>query len=135
MSAFVPAVILFEKSPRWEAELKRRLADGALRVRPCRSSADALELCRQAPGSALVVDLAANAAEVLQLLDALLKLRLPVRPIVIAPLEAGELEWPTREFGATAFVSDRIGGDALARTCRQALAGSNAWRNGTLGRK
>jgi len=126
MSAFAPAVIVFEKTPRWEAELKRRLADGTLRVRPCRSSAHALELCRQAPGSALVVDLAAGSAEVLQLLEALLRERLPVRPIIMGSAETAELEWPARELGATAYVTDRIGGDALAEICRQALAGSNA---------
>src|SRR6516162_5682231 len=121
MSAFAPAVVLFEKSPRWEAELKRRLAGETLRIRPCRSSADALVLCRQAPGSAVVVDLAAGPAEALQLLEALLNLRLPVRPIVIGSAETAELEWLARELGATAFVSDRIGGDALAAICRQAL--------------
>lgn len=125
MSAFVPAVIVFEKSPRWEAELKRRLADDTLRVRPCRSSADALELCRQAPGSAIVLDLAAGAADVLQLLEALLRQRLPARPIVVSPAETAELEWPARELGAIAYVTDRIGGDALAEICRQALPGSS----------
>ena len=129
MSSFVPAVIVFEKSPRWEAELKRRLAGGALRVRPCRSSADALELCRQAPGSAIVLDLAAGTADVLQLLEVLLRQRLPVWPIVVGPEETAELEWPARELGAIAFVSDRIGGDSLAETCRQALNNSSPFPN------
>ena len=124
MSALAPAIFVFEKSPRWESELKRRLANGMLRVRPSRSAADVLALCREAPGSVVVIDLTTGPAEALQLLKGLLQSQ--VRSIVIAPSESDELEWPARELGALDFVSDRIGGDALAEICRQALAGSNA---------
>ena len=96
-----------------------------MRVRPCRSSADTIALCRQAPGSLAVLDFTVGPAEVLQLLERLLRLRSVVLPIVIGSAETGELEWPARELGALAYVTDRIGGMALARLCQQALAGAD----------
>ena len=121
MSPVAPAVFVFEKSPRWEAELKRRLGERSVRVRPCRSAADLLTFCRDAPGSVAVLDLEAGPAEVLQLLAALLALRSSVRPVVIGSAETAELEWPARELGAIDYVTDRIGGAALAQICRKAL--------------
>jgi ActR/RegA family two-component response regulator len=115
------AIFVFEKSPRWEAELKRRLGSRHVLVRPCRSAKDLLDLCRQAPGSVAVVDFAAGIADGLRLVEALAALRLGTSPVVIGSRDTEELEWPARDLGAVAFVTDRIGGDALADICRRML--------------
>jgi DNA-binding NtrC family response regulator len=121
MSALAPAIFVFEKAPRWEAELKRRLADRQVLVRPCRSPQDVLALCRQAPGSVAVVDFAAGIADGLRLVEALAGLRLGISPVVIGSRETEDLEWPTRELGASGFVTDRISGEGLADLCRRML--------------
>jgi ActR/RegA family two-component response regulator len=116
-------VLVFEKAPRWEAELKRRLSGRDLLVRPCRSASDVLALCRLMPGSVVVNDFATGAAEGLRLLEALLRQRVRAFVVVVASHDLGELEWPARELGATQFVSDTIGGEALAQNCRRMLYG------------
>jgi DNA-binding NtrC family response regulator len=105
--------------------LKRRLADRQVLVRPCRSAQDLLALCRQAPGSVAVVDFAAGMAEGLRLVQALAGLSLEIAPVVIGSRETQELEWPARDLGAAGFVTDRIGGDALADICRRLLEPSD----------
>ncbi|MBI3860721.1 MAG: hypothetical protein HY290_02370 [Planctomycetia bacterium] len=121
MSHFAPAIVLFEKAPRWEAELKRRFEAHQVLVRPCRSPVDVLGLCRRAPGSVVVVDFAVGIADTLRLLGALVAERLETYPIVIGSIETAELEWSARELGAVDFVTDRIGGGLLASLCRRAL--------------
>jgi ActR/RegA family two-component response regulator len=127
VSPLAPAVLVFEKAPRWEAELKRRLSGRDLLVRPCRSAGDVVALCRVMPGSVVVNDFAAGAAEGLRLLEALLRQRLRAFVVVVASSELGELEWPARELGAAQFVSDTIGGEALAQNCRRMLAPDTGW--------
>lgn len=121
MSPFAPAVLVFEKSPKWEAELKRRLAGPCLLVRPCRSAGDVLALCRQAPESVVVIDLAAGAADCLKLLESIALERLKACAVAIGSREMSELEWPIRELGAADFVSECVGGEALAQICRGML--------------
>lgn len=121
MSPLAPAVIVFERSPRWEAELKRRLSAPQQLVRPCRSPADAAQLCRKSPGSVVVIDLAAGAADCLRLLGELNNFRPSPFPVVIGSRESVDLEWPARELGAAEFVTDLVGGEALAGICRRAL--------------
>ena len=125
MSPLAPAVLVFEKTPRWESELKRRMSSTQLLVRPCRSAADVLHLCRQMPGSVVVVDFAAGAAEGLRLLEAIDSRRLRSLAVVVASTALQELEWPAREMGAVGFVADTIGGAALAALCRRLLTA--AW--------
>jgi DNA-binding NarL/FixJ family response regulator len=79
------------------------------------------------PGSVVVIDFAAGAAEGLWLLEALLRQRLRAFAVVVASGELSELEWPARELGAAQFVSDTIGGEALAQNCRRMLALEPAW--------
>jgi ActR/RegA family two-component response regulator len=119
MSPLAPALFVLEKSPRWESELKRRMAGRQLLVRPCRSTSDVIALCRQSPGSAVVIDVTGGAADGLRLVEALDRRARNVSAIVIAAREQAELEWPARELGAKAFVSDTIGGAALATLCRR----------------
>jgi DNA-binding NtrC family response regulator len=121
MSPLAASIFVFEKSPRWEAELKRRLTDRHVLVRPCRSAQDLLSFCRQAPGSVAVADIAVGVVDVLQVVEALGGLRLGISPVVIASRETEELEWSARELGATDFVTDRIAGARLADICRRML--------------
>src|SRR6516165_9542027 len=94
MSPLAPAVLVLEKAPRWESELKRRISGPQLLVRPCRSAEDVLSLCRQMPGSVVVIDFDAGVAEGLRLLEALDARRLRAVPVVVASRELDELEWP-----------------------------------------
>jgi DNA-binding NtrC family response regulator len=121
MPHFAPAIVLFEKNPRWESELKRRFDMQQVLVRPCRGASDVLTLCHQAPGSVVVADFAAGPADVLRLLESLLSRRTNSFPVVIGSDETASLEWPARELGAIAFATDCINGDELARTCRRIL--------------
>ena len=121
MPLLAPAIVLFEKTPRWESELKRRFNAQEVLVRPCRSASDVLMLCRQAPASVVVADFAAGAADVLRLLESLICLRAAVYPVIIGSVETASLEWPARDLGAVDFVTDRINGDVLAEICRRIL--------------
>jgi DNA-binding NarL/FixJ family response regulator len=121
MSSLAPAVLVFEKAPRWEAELKRRLSGRDLLVRPCRSASDVVAFCRLMPGSVVVNDFAAGAAEGLRLLEALMRQRLRAFVVVVASRDLGELEWPARELGAAQFISETIGGEGFAQNCRRLL--------------
>jgi ActR/RegA family two-component response regulator len=121
MSPLAPAVLVLEKTPRWESELKRRIAGPDLLVRPCRSAADVLNLCQQVPGSVVVIDFTAGAADGLRLLERLDRQRRHALRIVVATTAQLDLEWPARELGAAAFVTDTIGGAALARLCLRLL--------------
>jgi DNA-binding NtrC family response regulator len=127
VSPLARALLVYEKAPRWEAELKRRLSGRDLLVRPCRSARDVVILCREMPGSVVVTDFAAGAAEGLRLLEALLWRRLHAFVAVVASQELAELEWPARELGCTLFVRDTIGGEALAQSCRRIPAPEPAW--------
>jgi hypothetical protein len=126
MPDFAPALIVFEKAPRWESELKRRFAASEVLVRPCRDVPDALALCRQARGSVVVAELCDRPADVLRLLESLWRKRVEAAPVVIAPTELADLEWPARESGAAAFVTDRVGGAALSDICRRLLRSSTS---------
>jgi DNA-binding response OmpR family regulator len=122
MSPLAPAVIIFEKSPRWESEIKRRIGGHGLLVRPCRSGADVVSLCRQTPGSVVLIDLASGETEGWRLLAELAERQLRILPVAIASREIEELEWMARELGAVDFVLETIGGAALAALCRRLLA-------------
>ena len=121
MSALAPAVIVFEKSPRWESELKRRIGGHQLLVRPCRSGTDVVNLCRQTPGSVVVIDLASVAAEGWRLIEGLAHPQLRVLPVAIGSRDIADLEWLAREMGAVDFVRDTIGGAGLAELCHRML--------------
>jgi DNA-binding NtrC family response regulator len=121
MSPLAPALFVLENAPRWESELKRRFAGGQWLVRPIRSTSDAVQFSRQSPGSVVVIDFSAGAAEGLRLLESLGRQSPGSLPVVIASREQAELEWPARELGAVDFVSDTIGGDALAVFCQRML--------------
>jgi hypothetical protein len=122
MPHLAPAILVFEKRPRWEAELKRGMTSEMTLVRPCRSAADLITLCRSMPGSVVVIDIEAGIEAVLKCLERTLLSRLGVLPLVVATSDARELEWTFRELGALAVVPDTTSGDDLAAMCRRMLA-------------
>jgi hypothetical protein len=121
MPLFAPSLIIYEKKPCWESELKRRLPEQKLLIRPYRSAPDVLSLGRRAPGSVVVADLAVGAAEVLRLLRGLSMMPAALFPVVIGSVEMADLEWPVRDLGAVAFLTDRMHGNVLADVCRRIL--------------
>src|SRR5690348_5331061 len=100
MTRLAPMVIVYERRPRWESELKREIAGEGGYVRPCRSAGDLLTLCRSAPGSVAVIDLSVGPPVILRWLEQICRERLDVFPLVIEAGEPGDFEWPLRELGA-----------------------------------
>jgi DNA-binding NtrC family response regulator len=122
MPHLAPAILVFEKRPRWEAALKRILTPEAVLIRPCRSVADLLVLCRSMPESVVVIDLDAGIKPALQCLEQALLSRLGVLPLVVEAGDTRELEWTFRELGALAVLPETIRGDELAALCQRLLA-------------
>jgi hypothetical protein len=118
MSRLAPGIIVFEKRPCREPELKRQFAGRNLNVRPCRSAADVRLLMDRMPGSVLVLDLAAGPDECLRLVGHAAQVR---QAVVVGPPEFAELEWPLRELGAAAYVLPTIPGRRLAELCARLL--------------
>jgi DNA-binding NtrC family response regulator len=118
---FAPGIVIYEKSTRWEALLKRYFQTRDIQVRPCRLPAQVLSTLAAMPGSVTVVDLAAGTAQGLRLI-AQSKLIVPAGAvIVVAPESLADLEWPAYEFGALAFLPESISGDALGAMCARQL--------------
>lgn len=121
MTHFAPGILVFEKRPRWESELKRQLAGRRLNVRPCRSGADVRNLIDKMPGSVLVLDLAAGPEECLRLVGHASQMRQGGQAIVIGSADFAELEWPLRELGAATFLLPTTPGRQLAAYCARLL--------------
>ena len=118
---FAPGVVIFEKTSRWEALLKRYFQGQGIQTRPCRLPADVLTALTAMPGSVAIVDLSAGSAAGLRLI-AQIKLNWPDGTvIVIAPAALADLEWPAREFGAIAFLPDTISESDLGVLCSRQL--------------
>lgn len=112
-----PGVIVLELRPRWESALKRNIADSGIRIRGCRKSKDALDLLEQMRGSLLILDLATGRGDALRLTETASRRSLAAGILVIATSGDADLEWPFRELGAHAFLSDSLRGEALAQVC------------------
>ena len=112
-------VFVFEKRPRWTPALQRQFLDEEVRVRRFVRIA---ELRREAIGSArgvVLLELAAGAADCLQFLGRVLGQPGFPPVLVIGSDRTAELEWPIREFGATAFLDESIPRSHLARLIRR----------------
>ena len=114
------AIIVFEKKPRWEAELKRELSRDKTRVRAVRTTRAILPLVRELPGSVVVLDFDAAPADCLRLIGTLSETSSAL-PVAIASPALAELEWTARELGAVAFLPVTITGERLARLCARLL--------------
>jgi ActR/RegA family two-component response regulator len=118
---FAPGVVIYEKSSRWEAMLKRYFQPREVQVRPCRLPAQVLATLAVMPGSVTVIDLAAGAAQGLRLI-AQAKQQIPEgEVIVVAPDKLADLEWPAREFGALAFLPETTSESELGALCSRQL--------------
>lgn len=116
-----PALLAWERVPKWEGVLKARLAGPRCLVRPCRSATDVLALAPRLPGSVLVLDFDPHPAATLLLLGELQARRLALHPIVVASSEWRELEWAAREAGAVAWCLASESPDRLVGLCQRWL--------------
>ena len=121
---FAPGVVIYEKTSRWEAVLKRFFANHDLQVRPCRLPAQVLTTLAEMPGSVTVIDLAAGAAAGLRLITQVRQLVPDGGVIVVAPESLADLEWPAREFGALAFLLGSVSEAELGGLCSRQLPAS-----------
>lgn len=118
---FAPGIVIYEKTRRWEAILKRHFAGTNLQVRPCRLPAQTLEILTTMPGSVAVIDLNAGAAQGLRLICQIALRHPQCRVIALAPVALADLEWPAREFGASAFLLESISDASLGDLCSRQL--------------
>lgn len=121
MSHLAPGVVLFEKRPRWESELKRGLATERVLIRPCRSQADLTGLCRSMRGSVAVIDFEVGPAVVVDWLRETQSERLALSPVILLPRDCDTLEWPLRELGAAGALIAPIRPLELLQICRSLL--------------
>lgn len=122
MPHLAPAILILEKRPRREADLKRAFAGEPWLIRPCRSSADLLELCRLMPGSIVLIDLDAGVPAALRCLEQIGRLRLSHQEILVSTPHLNDLEWTLRDLGAMAVLPETVGRTELATACRRFLA-------------
>ncbi len=118
---FAPGIVIYEKTSRWEAALKRYFAGRDLQVRPCRLPAQVLSTLEEMPGSVTVIDLAAGAAAALRLIADARRVVPAGSVIVVAPEALEDLEWPAREFGALAFLASSVSESELGLLCLRQL--------------
>lgn len=118
-----PGVLVYEKSQRWEPELKRQFPNKEVSVRAVRSLAAAESLVDASPGSLLLMDLSVGAAECLRFAMRAWERAIPVRILLIGSSGTSGLEWAARELGVDHFLSTPIRGDELARLCRRQVSG------------
>lgn len=120
---FAPGVIILEKQPLWEAELKRAFAGDLVQVRACRLPGQVPGVLSNMPGSVLVLDLESGPAECLRLIAKGMEVTPPIQIVVLATTELADLELPARELGAVEFLHAPLGGIRLAELCRRLLRG------------
>lgn len=120
-----PAVLVFEKRPRWTPELRRQFADENVRVRGCRSTRDVEALLCELPVCVVVFDFDAAPADALQFLGRMMDSPSPAPIVVVGSKHSAGLEWSIRELGAAAFLRECYSGSELAQLCRRQLAIDN----------
>ena len=118
---FAPAILIFEKRPRWSLELKREFARYHIHVRIHTSARELPLSLLRFPSSIVVLDLAADPVACLGLLGRVWELSLRAKIIAIVPTALLDLEWPLREFGVECLAPDTIRGNELAKLCLRRL--------------
>jgi len=110
------SVVVFERTPRWVPELKRRFLNAGAIVRGCSTPRDVLAAVTEgAEGVLLVLD--GREAECLAIIGELGARGARPAIVAIANPASEDLEWPLRELGVTSVVSDRITSDELVALC------------------
>ena len=115
-------ILVFERQPYWEPELRRQFHDEPVLVRACRSLSDLEQVAADASGCVVVAELADRPAELLRWLARRLMNGRTLRVVVVTNPNTASLQWHASEVGATAFVSDDCGGRHMARLCRRQWA-------------
>jgi len=116
---FVPGIVIFERTSRWEAGIKRHFHSRDVWIRPCRKTADVTTAWQQAPGSLTVIDLSADPETGLRLTRAAATQTPPAPVLALITTQQADLEWPLRELGAISVVQSNITARRLAALCEQ----------------
>ena len=115
-------IAVFEKRPYWGPELQRQFHETGVVVRECRSVRDLFPSIESIPSAMIVLDLEAGLDDCLDWLgNEVLHSPRSIPIIALGSATTVDLEWPLREAGVTAFISDIIQGNQLARLCRRQL--------------
>jgi DNA-binding NtrC family response regulator len=114
-----PCIVVFEKEPRWDPELKRQFLGEDVLVRACRSVSDIESKSENAEQTVIVLDLKAEPENCLQFLGQSMGGSPGPPVIVIGSSRVLELEWPVRELGAVEFLADSVSGEDLAKLCKR----------------
>lgn len=114
------SLLVFERRPRFAPLLQRLFQGTEFAVRAWTAAEDLQQAVQTGSG---VVMLVTEAAEepCLNLLGRFATMATPPRTIVVASAHAATLEWPARELGATAFVSNRIPTGELVDLCKRLM--------------
>jgi hypothetical protein len=126
MSSTQHPIVVFERQPFWEPELRRQFADGGATVRGCRTVADLDHLTSGNPRLIAVVNLEDAAADLLRWLSRGLTTGRQVPTIAVAGPKSMPFQWHAREAGVVAVLSREIGGHQLARLCRKQWSPASA---------
>ena len=121
-----PAVIVFEKRPRWAPELQRQFLTEDVPVIACRSVRDVEERAASVARGLVLLDASPAPADCLQFLKRGLLDPYVLPVIIVASKALAVREWLFRELGAIAFFSGTISGHEMASLCRKQWALSKA---------
>jgi DNA-binding NtrC family response regulator len=112
-------IVVFERQPFWEPELRRQFQDEEVPVRACRTLSDLEQTVGDGSGCVVVADLTERPADLLRWLSRRLMGGRSLPVIVVANRATETLRWHASEAGAVAVVSEDCGGRHLARLCRR----------------
>jgi DNA-binding NtrC family response regulator len=101
-----PQLVVHEAGRRWIDGMRSRLAGLPMQVRHSASARDTLAIASQAQRCVVLAELGRHPIETLDLLEQLDGLGRGLTVIVVARSDQSELEIPSRELGAAAFLTE-----------------------------
>jgi len=110
-------IVVLEREPFWEPELKRQFSGAPVVVRGCRK--DLESLVSTAENCVAVIDASRDTAEVLRWSARRLTNRRCVPTVIVAEPDIMSFQWHAREAGVIAVVPHVISAHELARLCRK----------------
>lgn len=128
-SSPAPAVIVLERTPRWESELRRRFPFAGNRLLICREPAAVLPSLHPRSAGLCLLTLTAEDEEhfpaaVLHLISRLRNDFPHIELVVVWRGEEHSLEWALREQGVQYFLKDTEStAETLERLCKDRLSG------------
>jgi hypothetical protein len=114
-----PAIIVFEKQPRWVPELQRQFEAEDVAIIGCRSLRDVRERSQGVERGVILLELTSEPAGCLRFLGQTVDQPGALDVFVVASARTADLEWPVRDLGAKAFFPERIPGEQMASLCRR----------------